>query len=406
MDGAEVREGGYDGIGINDLPLEILEMIFANHWANHNDVPSLIVSMMVCKKWHAAVTHGVLSHMPEYERKLFLTKSAFVDGVCLTGNIPLLQWAKAHGFCFEYSCYDAAGEGGSKDLIEWLLRNYPRYGTLDAMYIVIEGAARGAHKDLLPWAIEKATKSVHDSNFPNPDGWLEPLYSAILRGAAAGGQKEIFEWICIEKKMELRNFAENITALVAHKGQSEFMEWLNYRCNKVNPLQWKGWEVHIDWNRAGVYAAMNGHVNVLDWLMKNNSFRADSCLSGIQQHDNLKTLNWFLSQPGNDLKDYFTQHGLLGHYAREGKLEIIQWLWRNHPGIFPPKEEGKLLDLAVESNNWEFLQWVVDKGFKPNPKKNHTIELAIKMDAMKITTLDYLIEIGCPFDSSRIQSWV
>jgi hypothetical protein len=87
--GEDVRE-----LCVDDLPIEILQLMFVNLWEEDNDVPSILISMLVCKKWHEAITCSILSRLSAKTQRELFKNSAFARGVAMAGNIRLLQWGR------------------------------------------------------------------------------------------------------------------------------------------------------------------------------------------------------------------------------------------------------------------------------------------------------------------------
>lgn len=401
---------GRGGFVINNLPVEILQMMFANDWEKCKDVPSIIISMLVCKKWYSAIHFAVLSRLSSKERKKYFMGPSFANGVALAGNIHLLEWGRGLGCPVDFqSVFQAAGEGGHRTMVDWLLRFFARDRPIrEPMREIAKGAARGRQKDLLLWAIDMVR------GVPEEPSGAVPYVAVMItaqEGAAEKGDKEFLEWLLTEEKSEFHS--ENVLICAAMCGQLEFLEWLETRCNRTPKSEWIGWETLLRWRGAAAGATRSGQVHILDWTKKKFNPRIIEYLGGLRGNEpGVISLEWLLGQPEYK-KDTMEclRFRKMASLARQGaELEFLEWAWNKYKfEVFPSTGSGDgdfLLDAAIHSNRVEIVQWVISKGYKVPQTPDFITKWIDSCHVICLEIFKVLGEECGPVDATQLNDWV
>jgi len=233
------------------------------------------------------------------------------------GHIPVLEWARQIGNCFEngHASLEAA-MNGQIHVLDWL---YDSDGPLH--FALTWSAARAGQIASLEWLQE------HDIHCHCDD--VDVCYTA-----AEQGHLHVLKWLkdngwpCCEAK---------VSASCAMNGQLECLQWLwdhGCRCDhKVCEL-----------------AAEHGHLEVLEWALHNGLPYMDNLCTRAAIWGELRVLMWLRERGHPWDEDTFEKA------IHSGNLPLLQWLKDN--GC--PWDVSECVGMARRMNHRDVLRWIKD----------------------------------------------
>jgi len=133
-------------------------------------------------------------------------------------------------------------------------------------------------------------------------------------------------------------------------------------------------------------AALGGHLETLQWLLKNGCSWSHRHICGfVASSGNINMLKWLLNYPQNFSWDEST----CAEAAREGHLEMLKLL--TEKGC---PWDDRICSYACENGHLDVLKWSLEKGCELNKGCS---ELAAKGGHLEC--LKYLHDNNCPWDS-------
>ena len=148
------------------------------------------------------------------------------------------------------------------------------------------------------------------------------------------------------------------------------------------------------------YAAWHGHLELVQWLIEKRLFEMNgSVMRSAIISGNLKLVQW-LRGMGCQWYDYVGEDDLVALAAREGHLELLQWLIQMRDEM--PRGEGlpldDVLENAAEYGHLELLRWLCGEGCFWNLMDEVVMSCAAKGGHLEV--LQWLRAEGCPWDAN------
>ena len=148
------------------------------------------------------------------------------------------------------------------------------------------------------------------------------------------------------------------------------------------------------------YAAWHGHLELVQWLIEKRLFEMNgSVMRSAIISGNLKLVQW-LRGMGCEWYDYAGEDDLVALAAREGHLELLQWLIQMRDEM--PRGEGlpldDVLENAAEYGHLELLRWLCGEGCFWNLMDEVVMSCAAKGGHLEV--LQWLRAEGCPWDAN------
>jgi len=207
-----------------------------------------------------------------------------------TGNMEVLEWARATGCSWNEHLTAQAASAGRLGVLQWLRAHGCPWDNETC-----NGAAYRGHLTVMMWARE------------NGCPWNDGLYMS----AAMGGHLHIMQWAhdhgCAITKTLAHNDA--VCAEAAGRGDLAMLEWLCHRgfsltaiaCRlaahegHLHVLQWAR-EQGCPWNKSiCASAAMEGHIEVIKWARENGCPWSSRTTGNAAEMGCVETLNWCVS---------------------------------------------------------------------------------------------------------------
>lgn len=246
-----------DLLMLDDLPPELTIVITI-----HLDESSVFALKYTNKRNHAVIPTTVSAH-------------DLMAAAAYAGHLPIIKWLHSMGCT---------------------ARNIHREGRVSDM--ICTQAVRGGHYDALCW--------LHNSGFHiylnamnyaacNNHGnirMIKHIYNVTCRYiepdvfliAAASGNTNLLDWINIKVRTTTREWELPAVYNAAATGKISVLKWL-FR---------KGLSVYGD--NLIIYAAYNGHLETVQWLIINKNMSPVHAALGAQAGNQNHVLDWIMSQ--------------------------------------------------------------------------------------------------------------
>ena len=147
-----------------------------------------------------------------------------------------------------------------------------------------------------------------------------------------------------------------------------------------------------DYRTLANYAAWHGHLELVQWLIEKRLFEMNgSVMRSAIISGNLKLVQW-LRGMGCEWYDYAGEDDLIALAAREGHLELLQWLIHLHPEHGLPLDD--VLENAAKYGHLELVRWLCKEGcFVMNETVMEDAAIGGKLEVVQ-----WLRGEGCPWD--------
>ena len=280
-----------------------------------------------------------------------------------------------------------AARGGHKNILEWVMQKYK------INYRATEYAAKGNHFELLKWLYDKGIKLTDTGNaYSVKTGNMEMIKwfferndyvdDGCLHYAVKNNNMDLVKWL-YEKDNE------SLWALCDHAIAEGKLEILKWTLNRGFVMQ----------SKSPYSCSMHGgHIEILEWLKENGYIKVSKQIKKERLYDrkkskalsinaawanNFQTLKWAYENT------FPISPEVCKKTALNGNLEILEWYVEN---------VGELTDDpsvdAVEGGHLEVLKWILKKGIKMSNKLCATAAWYGHFDLLK-----WLHENGCPWTS-------
>lgn len=253
-----------------------------------------------------------------------------------SGELKLLKWLINLGFKFNHETYFAAGRGNQIEVIDYL-DSYHRQAFI--------GAAESGHYDFFlhfgyhPFvpdstAARAAAEAGHLEVLQYIDAGPHRCQVGMMEAAAKGGHQKIVEWLYNEKFPW-----EQAAVFAVMEGHFELLKWMMGHGCPQSPLIYVG-------------AAEGGHLQILIWLHQ-SGYIADiyNCMAGALINGHLEVAKWLFSQ-GCPLHEAAIENAVT-----KGYLKIFIWLLEKFPNISP----SEYLDRATQLDHRDIVIWIKDQ---------------------------------------------
>jgi hypothetical protein len=275
------------------------------------------------------------NHYDHKIRNSDMLKDAFRKGNINLINCLLEMYPKEISDKIKYD-YKYAAAGGHLDLIQWALNKGYRWD-----YDISALAAEHGHLHILEWAREKGY----------------PWNYNICASAALNGNLRIIKWArCSNDINGIKNNDNNGTKNNDNNGTKN-NDNNGTKNNDNDGSKHDGrWEKMICAN-----AALNGHLDVLIWILKNGCPWDEETCEYAVRGGRLDILKWILEygiKPDDNMNK-----NVCAIAADEGNLDILKWARENN---YPWDE--KVCENAACNGHFEVLKWACDNGCHWNEK--------------------------------------
>ncbi|KAL6077681.1 Ankyrin repeat domain-containing protein [Balamuthia mandrillaris] len=200
---------------------------------------------------------------------------------------------------------------------------------------------------LLRWAFDNA--------FPEP---FEPEGSLTMPNAVKLGGLPVVQWLCEQPGYSLRSLRNCEAA--AETGQLALLQWL-----RDHGANWAGGVLRL--------AALNGHLEVLQWAAKN-----------------------YCPWKEDPMADDYFYHPcpVLLAAAHGGHVEVLEWLWEHYPTRMQAKKHNSsYASTAASRGHVQVLEWLKERGFRWDEFTFWGAAVHARWEVLK-----WLQENGCPWD--------
>eukprot|EP00639_Heterosigma_akashiwo_P028888 CAMPEP_0194664320 /NCGR_PEP_ID=MMETSP0295-20121207/1386_1 /TAXON_ID=39354 /ORGANISM="Heterosigma akashiwo, Strain CCMP2393" /LENGTH=333 /DNA_ID=CAMNT_0039546029 /DNA_START=106 /DNA_END=1103 /DNA_ORIENTATION=- len=243
------------------------------------------------------------------------TKMA-VYGACLGGHLRLLKWLEQHNFQCDSDAVIFAARGGQLHVVEWLLSSVSQDGyhahskkqNISKLLPALDGAALHGHLHVMEWLhsnhrIEASPQSID--------------------AAFKGNHLKVVEWLHRNRPSDGCSPA-SFNSAAAH-GNLAGLEWLF--AHRPEVLRRITEEVALDaWAQLPMdYAALNGHLGVLEWLGRQGQACTTAAFEGAAAAGHLGAVEFlfarFLPEFGDEPVELVACAA-----AFKGQLAVLEWL--------------------------------------------------------------------------------
>jgi len=353
--------------------------------------------------------------------RIYFAESALAPEIAaaaaFVGDTVMLRWLYRRGCPIDKRAEIEAAKSGHVNIIRWLFCRYP----LDCAAMAPEAGTFG-HLNVLQWIGR---------------GWYT-RYPEAYRRAAAEGHMDVLADIRLT-----HSIWRDLMAMAIDRGRGTVVKWLRTQnclwdgraldglgtCGDVALAQWiydnGGRHVFPLAHYLSIKAALNGHVDMLDWAHNHGcpidasgiSVRAASAghlsvlqwihtrwpfasfrtiRSGAVIHGNLATLVWAYTVDGDRLntRERECDDALLA--AEHGHLPILVWLHERTRGSLPMDD---LFCTAARYGHVPVMQWAWTYVKDTQRILDRTYHRALHMGS-RVDVLEWLHDQGHPWDES------
>ena len=331
-----------------------------------------------------------------------LRATTVCDAAAAAGSLGVLVKARELGYAWSERTCAAAAEGGSIETLEWLrsTSKQPRKERCPWDVRVCAEAARRGHLELLVWARKRKCKwdertclLAANSGHLHVLKWARsrgaPWDGELLMEALRGGDRrrvrkptdppdnhyETFVW-AIENGAPVDD-EQLLYEVAAAVGSLPVLNYLKDQYGGAwrSPEEWRQLLIdaitHIHSGPVSA-AAMNGHVDVLEWLHNIAMEHANSVpgfalpeyffeqivsRAASNSRDPVAVLRWCHEKGHTDFRPTLVRGLILSH--RETSLDVLKFL---HSVDAPWLPDGESAKLAISRNLVEKLKWLIEEA--------------------------------------------
>lgn len=226
-----------------------------------------------------------------------------------------------------------AAQAGDLAIVQWLfaLDRYNKRQEADSKgWTALVYAADNNHVNIVSWLLQEG--------FTNYD---KNTLKRVVKSAATKGHYEVLKWL-VEHSWIGLSFQQKSFKLAAKYGHLELLKYLVIYVNdKKIPIYRLEQRGIRDSSVLLRYAVERGHVDIVHWLLsndshqywENNETKKDNAYLGLRRcveiGNCLEILSYFLACGENDFLEYQEQGDtILLHAVKKGRLEEMQYLLR------------------------------------------------------------------------------
>lgn len=171
---------------------------------------------------------------------------------------------------------------------------------------------------------------------------IEFIYNKnVLDNIKNNEQVEILEW-WIKKGLKIE-YSKKMIDGIAFRGSKKILEWLYERNYKIIYL----WAIEN--------ATLGGHEEILEWFWNKKEELGFLYTDIWIGKNDIKILEWFKKNvPTNRI--YYSE-SVINNAARDNKIHVIEWFWKNRCNGFKFKYSEEALISASEYGLIEVLDW-------------------------------------------------
>jgi hypothetical protein len=296
--------------------------------------------------------------------------------IAKSGNLQVLQWAKAVGFTMNEQTSYLAASAGHLQVLKWARENGCPWEEWTCAH-----AAEGGHLEVLKWALENACPwNEWTCKCAAGKGHLEVLQWARENGcpwnedtcsnAAEGGHLEVLKWA----HENVCPWDESTCAYAAKRGHLEVLKWAH-----KNGCPWDEWTCSL--------AAYGGHMEVLKWAHENGCPWNEMTCEDAAHEGHLEALVYAHTKgcPWDTKTCEMAAYG--------GHLEVLKWA---HDNRCPWSE--RTCALAARSGHLEVLIYAHENNC---PWNEWTCAAAVKGGHLEV--LIYAHKNGCPWTGEVLE---
>lgn len=183
-----------------------------------------------------------------------------LDSLCdesaYAGNLPMLQWARAHECDWDSNTCAYAAEGGNIEVLQWLRENGCPWNE-----DTCSGASVGGHLEILKWA--------------RANGCPWDAY-CIWECVARNGHLHVMKWL---RENNIPWYCDAYL-YVADTGNIPMLQWM--RDN----------DCYMSSKSIMLRAASNGHLDLLKWEYAHSNVMYPEVIAYARQQGHLEMLEW------------------------------------------------------------------------------------------------------------------
>ncbi len=243
-----------------------------------------------------------------------------------------------------------------------------------------------------------------------------PTTNYVVCCAAYGGHENILDWII--KNTEIKINPVDICKNAAGNGKLNILEFIRYdfgmdykTCNiyaanyaQIHILEWLSQIGLIDVNMVCVKASLEGHLNVLLWIIqKGMHIDYEVVVANATHNDHLHIIEWV-----NKKTNIINSNNIMGIIGSVGAIKILQWLYDNNYEI----NNYVICKNAIKFDVVSCLQWLYDNNYSIN---DNAIKKAAKYNHNQVfqwlhdhnhKLYEAFYDDIFKFDSSYILEWI
>lgn len=276
----------------------------------------------------------------------------------------ILNWLLEIGVELPNLAADVAAENGDIRMLEELA------GLTPPKMITSTGTYRAAEQgrlNVFNW-LDEHHWEIHGIPVPTPDvedmkaavlnghleimNWIEAHFPAVVpnisvaNAAAEGGHIEILNILRARDPLLVPN--RDGADLAAGNGHSEILDWLEKLVPPVFPTV-----------SGATDALANGHIPILDRLEALDRPEARHILPEADALERAARTGKILSFEWAAKRGYIFTEGMANRAAKKGHLDILEFLAKQDPKVFP---DAFGASLAAENGHLNILEWLERSG--------------------------------------------
>jgi len=361
-----------------------------------------------------AAKGGHLQVLDYLHQEGFPVSPAASHGAASRGQLSVLEWMHTEGFPITPSALEVAVVHGDLALVEWLHRTQ----STPLRKKLLWRAASAGHLSIVEWlhphlimncgprAMDKAAARGHLGVLE----WLhrhrlgEGCTGLAMDQAAAGGHLATCEWLHAHyPSPPSGGCTHEALGMASERGHLKVAEWL-YRnraeCRLgIPPLPHP---VSVGPRRTSdlARAAMNGHLNVVEWHCRqglDTDFTLKQSINLAALHGNLAVIEWLHNRRCQRIKgtvfSWFgerflssREHVAIEEAACNGHLAVIKWLHKNRGD----RCTQRAMDLAAASGHLTIIEWMHQSFPRSNLMTSSTLIAAQTFRDKRPTVYDWI----------------
>ncbi len=297
------------------------------------------------------------------------------------GNLGLLKYAHSKLCPIDATLFNCAAYIGHIDMLNWIINNTDLIPTTNSLVINV---AIGGHVNVLDW-MEKHNMVICPKIICNHLGksghlcvlqWLLShnymISNSMFGTAAKNGHLHIINWAHENDYISESSFylnlhdCDSLCGAATQNGHTHILDWaLKHKyIIEVNKYEYR-------------CIIKNNHLNVLQWLHKNNFTLDCKIYSYIIKYDKVHILQW-LYENGYKIQDYIYKTKL------DYKKNILNWIIKNITFIKP-------INMTYCDDNNKGVNLVIIYNKSNENKKKYIDTLKLDFDSIEILLEKYVI---------------